>query len=161
MRSVSTSLTLSFSSDTDGGMLSMEVDGRPDGLNRGVTSFYRGDSPGILLFKSHDVTLLTLRATEGSVAEIGSTDIPTEEYLTCAFTTSASISKPSNNGRFTVTGVWGDALGTYTIADNTIQFSSPVLAVLRVEYTAVARTLRLVGASGDAPVIVFAQGVKT
>ena len=54
-------LNINFSADTTAaqGQIKLEIDDRPEGLNKGDTSFAPGDTAYFFLFKDENVTLLT------------------------------------------------------------------------------------------------------
>lgn len=71
--------------DADQGILRIEVDNRNDGLNAGKTSFQPGDSVGLLLYVSPNVTILEGPiVTAGSIAVEGGL-IPVEQQGFIAF----------------------------------------------------------------------------
>jgi hypothetical protein len=81
--------------DADRGILRLEVDNRNDGLNAGKTSFSPGDSVGLLLYKSPNITILHGPiVTYGSIAEEGTHITPHEGFLAFAGETEQSLSHP-------------------------------------------------------------------
>ena len=98
MAKVTTTLVVQFA-DPGGGILTAEVDNRPDGFNGDKTSFAPGDSPIFLLFKTPDVTVDAIISTYVDVVAITPIAPLTylydvEEWLTFADTTQAFLSKP-------------------------------------------------------------------
>ena len=144
------------SSGAEGG-LSAEIDSRPDGLNGGVTTFYEGDNPGILLFKTGNVVNVEGFATDGHITHVGSGTMEVTEWVTFANTNTASASKDITGG-FTILKAKGDSLPDIKYSGTTITCSRAVLAVLQIRYTARFVKYRLVGAEGDAPVVVMFSG---
>ncbi len=153
---LTSSVTVSFKTDIDG-VLVMEVDDRPDGLNGGGTTFYPGDSPGFLIYKSSAVSIYNIRATEGAVADLGSGSRVVTEWLTCAMDKRATTKYPVTGG-LSVLQSKGDSITGYQVAEEGITFPTKLLAVVEVQYTTNFTAHRLTGASGVAPVIVFATG---
>lgn len=153
---LTSSVTVSFKTDIDG-LLVMEVDDRPDGLNAGDTTFYPGDSPGFLVYKSAAVDIYNLRATEGAIATAGVGSRVVTEWLTCAMEKQARTKYPVSSGLSIITAK-GDSIAGYSVTEEGLTFPTKVLAVVEVQYTAIFSAYRLTGASGEAPVIVFAAG---
>ena len=156
-KSVTTSLTIGFSSNLDKSVLSLEVDSRPTGYNNGKTSFFAGDSPAFLLYKSPAVALQVLRATQGLIQHIGTVTMVEDEWLECPMASSVNTGKPVDSG-MTILGSYGDATTGYSVQESGIYFPTKRLVVLHVQYTTKATAYRITGTLGDAPIIVYALG---
>ncbi len=153
------SLTIEFitESELDSGILQAEIDARPDGMNGGVTTFYPGDNPGILLFKSPGFTRVERLSTEGSLVSHGTGNMKVREFITFSNSTSASTTKPISGG-LDILQVKGQGPVDMKVVGNSVTSSKAIVAVLEVEYTTSFSEYRLSGASGRAPVLVFFQG---
>lgn len=94
---VTASQIISFDVDTDAdqGVMRLEVDNRNDGLNGGKTSFQPGDSVGLLLYMSSNVSLISIVVTAGTLApEGGIIQIHKEGYLAFAGDHAQTMSYP-------------------------------------------------------------------
>jgi len=91
---VTTSLVVQFGSLTDSSSyyLSAEIDSRPTGKNKGVTSFLPGDSPYYIVYKSAALSLAITQSTGSSSAK-GYEDIDQEEYIIFANENKKSLGK--------------------------------------------------------------------
>lgn len=154
---INTSLTIQFAVRSEG-LLSMEVDSRVEGLNKGMTTFYKGDSPGFLVHRSSNVTSVAIRSTEGGILFVTSGSEFVEEFITFAGERSASFSKPCR-GNFSVLSSYGDSYTIRAVAEDGLRLADDALAVLYVRYRTEFSAYRLTGASGDAPVVILATGV--
>lgn len=152
---VTASLVVSFDTTDGDGHLSLEIDSREDGLNSGETSFYPGDKPGILLFKSKNVVIDKIVVSEGSLSSSGSASISTEEWLTFANEKSASPKYPVSSGYVAETG---GTSGEAIVTELAVTFPTAQVGVAYLKYTSLAQLYRLVGAPGDKPVVVYVAG---
>ena len=162
MSEVTASLTISFSGEATGegsGSLSAEIDSRSGGLNNGTTTFYAGDSPGFIVYKSVNVEIVRLMSSEGSVYDVGSDLIDIEEWLVFANSTSASLSKPPSGG-VTISSIKG-AGGDLRVDGDSVVSRTPVVAVCKVKYKTKGFLYRVGGASGVCPVVVFIVGEES
>lgn len=135
MAVVTTSIVVEFKkADGSSGILTMEVDSRETGLNKGKTSFAPGDTAGLLLFHSPDVIIDTTACSGGSLSAIGSGVYDMDEWIVFAGTDTASLSKPSNG---IVSVEWyGTSLGTTKVDGTNLVAATKGLAVARVTYGA-------------------------
>lgn len=157
---VSASLVVSFSSSA-GDALVVEVDERPTGYNDGETVFYAGDSPAFLVYAPHGYVIRDIQCTEGSIQHLGAGTLQQKEWLNFPRKRAASTQYPIYPGSLEVQKRYGEAQGAEVgYDDSTVSLPAAYLAVLQVEYTAAFMAYRLVGASGDAPVIVYVVAEK-
>lgn len=172
MAIVTASLTVSFGSRTDGGadtgdgsgVMVLEVDGRPDGLNGGRTSFFRGDEVYLLLYTGPSVTVRAVQSTAGDIRRSGSGQRSIDQTLTLSGSDSASLSHPSAGISSRAWIGSGLALPGLTPApaatvDGPTRLVWPVQVVglYRVQYVAGYTAYRLAGVPED-QAIVFVVG---
>lgn len=163
---VTTSLTIGFdiASDDTGAnsILSAEVDGREDGENNGETNFIPGDTVGIMLFRSSNVSSITYQlSTSGQLSSANSSQFAAssevDTFLIFDSTDEASLSYPMNSGGSLT---WmGKSLGAYTVLNQaTVKLSNPnpnddeyYVGVMRATYTSQGNgiTLSGTGISGE------------
>ncbi len=155
--SLTTSLVVEFASNLDSSVLTVEADGRPLGYNNGNTSFRAGDSPAFLIYKTPDVSVLSIEVTQGLVQYIGSGLTLETEWLSCVKKKAVRAQYPIYSGlSFLITH--GDSLGGYSVVGDTISFSATKLAVMKVQYYVQYFAYRLTGSLGDAPILVYVVG---
>ena len=144
--------------DADRGILRLEVDNRNNGLNAGKTSFSPGDSVGLLLYKSPNVTILHGPiVTYGSISEEGTHITEHEGFLAFAGDTEQTMSHPICTPAL---GWVGNSLGATRILNcsvvqlvnppdwnpgNTAEPLSGKIGILRYSGTATAQGYRLSG----------------
>jgi hypothetical protein len=163
MGQVTTSLVVSFTdpNQSKNYHLSAEIDGRPTGLNKGITSFVIGDSPVYLVYKSSAVTI-SQRTTAGGISGAGGgIVIPIVETVTFVKSNTANLSKPPS-GSVSWRHIGGET-ATLTVSETNVKASKPILAVYQATYNAVATAYRLSGVSAivgvpNVTVIVFIEG---
>ena len=156
---ITTSLVVSFT-DTTGsneGSLSLEIDDRLSGLNQGQTSFYAGDSPGFLLYKTSNAILDVLKSSEGSIQYVGDISITKEQDLVFANTREASLSYPASSVPSVVKKSPGAPALTLS-GQSKVLIPTPSVAFYKISYTTVAKAYRLTGAAGDISVVIYAEG---
>ena len=131
---ISTSIVVNFGQD-DQGILTAEIDGRPDGYNDGETKFAPGDTAAFLIYATSNVNVNTPVVSLGSVQQIaGPQNLDKEEFITFEDTKEASAGFPVLSG-FTYTWL-GNDLGAVTVTDQrTIRAATKGVGVLRVNYT--------------------------
>ena len=140
------SLTIDFSGSnttSNQGVLKLEIDGRPDGLNKGKTSgFLPGESVGILAYRGSGVTIKNIKSSVGSVVNVGSGTKTISTDLVFADTNQASLAYPSSGG---FDGVWlGRSLGSLVVLQDTnVLADNSGVAIFNAEYTAAFDTYRL------------------
>lgn len=154
MQIVTASQIINFDddSDADRGVLKIEVDRRPDGLNGGKTSFRPGDSVGLLLYKSPNVDILEGPiVTAGSLQSEGNHTTDHMGFLTFADNHDAAMSYPIPNPSLS----WiGNSLGGTSVVNATrVMLTDPSdfnpgagqvsVGILRYEGTATAQGYRL------------------
>lgn len=161
---ITTSITIDFSSsDGASGILKAEVDNREEGFNEGNTTFYAGDSPVFLLYKSDNVTILKIESSYGSVSSIDTGTIDQEEFLIFAGAREASPAYPIKSG---FSSKWiGKSGGSVTAEESQILLTKDFTGVLKVNYKSFYTAYRLSGIptvlDGETsfPVSIFIQGV--
>lgn len=155
---VRTSLTISFSSNLGGDILQLEVDSRVDGFNAGRTQFYPGDTVYLLEYKTANVSMQDRFCTDGGVMARGSGTMEITEFVTVAGSKTGSTSKPIASG-LSILRSWGRPAALAGYSGSTINLVNETVAVLEVRYTTSYTLLQLSGASGEAPVLVYAMGI--
>lgn len=157
-RPVRTSLSISFSSNLSREVLQLEVDGRVEGGNRGRTQFYPGDSVHLLEFRTNRVSVVDRFATDGGLVALGTGSIEITEFVTVSGAKIGNTTRPISSG-FSLLRYWGRPVTISGYDGSTINLQSETVAVLEVRYTTQFTVLRLSGASGEAPVIVYVMGI--
>jgi hypothetical protein len=170
---VTTSIVVQFSRGEDGGVFSVEVDGREvadGGLNGGRSSFLPGDTVKLLLFKSANTTVDYVEASLGALTTQSATVfVKVQEDLTFANETEASLSKPTT-GLSSV--VWlGRNLGTLALSgDSKVVIPAPsvgdyAVGVARVVYYSQAHVYTLTHSSlagvSEYPIVALFIGSST
>ena len=157
---ITTTLVINFSAGDTGGILLAEVDDRPDGFNAGDTNFRPGSSPAFLLYKSSNVTIQQMVVTEGSLSALGSVTVEKSEDLQFAMEDTADFRYPYASGLVTdLIAPSGFSISAST--GNTAKLNTKGVAIARVRYKTVAQAYRIVGASGNLPVLVYISGVAS
>lgn len=156
--SLNASISVEFASNLDRAVLQVEVDSRADGLNKGKTTFYPGDSPAFLVFKTQDVSLEKILTTQGYVQSVGSGSFTVEEWVTCAMSRTVNLTRPASGG-VSILEYYGDLPKISSVYGATLTFAEKVLTSMKVSYTTQYQGYRVTGSLGDAPVIVYVQGV--
>ncbi|MDX8382476.1 MAG: hypothetical protein R8M45_00245 [Ghiorsea sp.] len=136
MAEVTTSLVITLGTAGATGILTAEIDARPDGMNKGVTSFVPTDTVYFLVFSTSNVNWnpITMLASYGSPTAVGSGSMTVTETLTFAGTNTATASKPVSGG---FSSVWlGNSLGAVTVIDEvTIRSATVGVAAAQITYT--------------------------
>ena len=144
--------------DADRGILRLEIDNRNDGLNAGKTSFSPGDSVGLLLYRSPNVTILHGPiVTYGTLNEEGTHLTEHDGFLAYAGDTMQTMSHPICTPALS----WvGNSLGGVRVLNcavvelvnppdwnpgNTAEPLSDKIGILRYSGTAQAQGYRLTG----------------
>lgn len=162
--SVNTNFQISFgaAAGAAGGHLSAEIDGRPEGLNQGRTSFVPGESAGFLVYQSANVRHDAPIPSGGAVASLGARVVEREEDVVFPDTNEASLRIPASA---IIQVVWmGRSLGALALdGETTLRASSKGVAVARVKYRANADAYRLsspltLGGLTDYSILIFIQG---
>lgn len=126
VRIVTASQIVSFDRDdaVDRGILRLEVDARADGLNGGKTSFSPGDSVGLLLYRSPNITLLHGPiVTYGAITPEGMHEIEQSGFLAYAGDTNQAMSYPICNPEV---GWIGNDLGPVSVVHcTTVELDDP------------------------------------
>lgn len=143
--------TVTGSAD-DPGILQLEIDDRPDGINGGRTSgFYLGQPVGYLMYRSSGLTIKRHVGSSGSIGPQGSgTRVITDEPLTFSNSDSATLRYPVSTG-FSLSWIGNryDADGniaaiSHTLQDqNIVKLSVPGYGLALVTYTAAFDAFRL------------------
>ena len=143
---VTTTLVVNFTPSTaDGtGLFTAEIDSRDTGLNNGKTSFEPGDSVGILVYKSDDVSIDQVRSSSGSVANLGLQSVTHTESIQFEGVATATLSRPA---KAISSMKWlGNDGGAVTLTDGiNLSVANALVGVLKVTYTSEPRGYRLSG----------------
>lgn len=145
---VTATLQVQFQGANKNGLLTAEVDSRPDGYNGGRTTFTFGDEPVFLVRKSPNVTITAIKTSVGTVTKVADGVTQEEDFLTYYNSKSATTAKPISGN---LEGVWyGQNLGRIKKGgDNevVINESAPVTeaGVLGVTYDSNFTAYRLTG----------------
>jgi len=158
---ITTTLVISFADPSASAdyHLSAEIDSRPTGFNKGVTSFIFGDSPAFLVYYSSGVSI-TLESSTGNVSPCGTAQVEVVEFLQFANTREASLGKPPSGG-VTFESMGGG--GSPTVIGTKVFLSTPDVAVIKATYYSTAHGYRLSGVSQpggitELPVLVYIEG---
>jgi hypothetical protein len=145
MSVVKTSIVVQFTTADAGGHLSAEIDSRPDGYNKGNTNFVPGDSPAFLVFKSSNVTIVSVEPSAGSIVSLaGGNFLVENEMMHFAKETEASLGKPITGA---LTSKWlGNDLGAVTVVgDMKVRVADTGVGVLKTSYNSPFLAYRLTG----------------
>lgn len=159
---VTTSIVINFEAKT-GHILRAEVDDRPTsagGFNNGETTFSPGDNPVFLLYKSSNVTVTGKITSEGTLATLSNPVFQKTEQLQFANANSAELSYPYVSG-FTVVRKSPKIPDGATINGGIVKLPSVGTGILEVSYFTTAEAIRVSGAAGDLPVVVYIEGTST
>lgn len=133
--SIRTTIQVQFGGDSTGEeYIAAEVDGRPDGLNAGKTSFLPGETAYILVYKSSNVTINKVLSSAGSIVNASVGTVQKEEDVFFDDTNSATLSCPATR---VVSISWhGNSLGDLALQTDEMTLKSNVkgVAVARVVY---------------------------
>ena len=148
---VTASVVVNFSDAGEGDyVFSLEVDDRPEGLNRGNTTFRPGDNVGLLLFKTQNVNILEIVTTHGDMLSSGSSTKEVEDqWLTYASEPEASVSYPLSSYTFDWYGSTSKQLGGVQLLNehifrlSTIPEESRYIGIAKVEGIAPCLQYRL------------------
>lgn len=153
---ITTSLNIDFTTTDAAAVLKVEIDSRDDGLNGGVTTFYAGDSPVFLLYKTTNVIIDSLETSEGSLQAMGASALVYDEWLTFAKVRNADLGYPCA-GALTV--LKQTFTPTVSLSGETqVVLSDKALGAAHVQYPVNFLPYKLVGASGTAPVVIYVTG---
>mgnify|MGYP000978255213 FL=1 len=81
-----------------------------------------------------------------------------EEFVTAVNTKSFNTDRPIY-ADFTILKAWGMPVSVTGMRGNLVSIAEPAIAVLQVRYVTRFTVLRLSGASGEAPVLVYSMGI--
>jgi len=140
---VTASLVVQFRNQA-AGILQAEIDGRPNGYNKGRTSFVPGDSPAFLVYRSAGVTIDAIELSAGNLLVLAPVLVDVEEFLTFARADEATLSKPYHSG---MVAKWlGNNLGSAAlVGDTVLRLADKGVGVLKVRYQARALAYRISG----------------
>lgn len=158
---ITTSIVISFSTTTDS-ILKAEIDDRTatdGGYNNGETSFAPGDEPVFLLYKSTNVTVVQRIVSEGTLSSLGTPTIRKVEQLQFAQEKSSAMSYPYVSG-FSIRRQ-SPSMPVATRVGNTVNLAAPGVGIIEVEYFTQAEAIKVRGASGDLPVVVYVEGATS
>jgi hypothetical protein len=157
---VTTTLLINFSEDTEA-ILTAEVDDRATsegGFNDGQTRFYPGDNPVLLLFKTTNVAVTMKVPSDGSLSTIGNPIVRRKEQLQFANVKEAKLRYPYVSG-FTVLRKSPTIPANPVVSGNSARFPDVRIGIVEVEYNSRAEAIRLNGAVGDLPVLIYFEGL--
>ena len=171
MAVVTTSIVVDFdAAGSDGSILTLEVDSREDGYNKGKSSFSPGNDVYLLLLKTPDVTVQNLISSHGLLTKVEDTTIAVKEFGQFANEKSVSLSRPiPTSAPFTVKW-FGNDLGNVAAESNSKLIltatdevlGDPFVGIMEYEYTAEAEVWKLSNTliSGESTygIIVYLQG---
>ena len=141
---VTTTVQITFGAENKNcAHLSAEVDRRPEGLNKGKTSFTGGEPVYLLVYRSNNVAITGTEVSAGAVFAGESVVVDMEDTVTFAGVREARLAKPAT-GPLAVTW-FGRSLGGLAVAEDgsTVMASKQGVPVARVRYKARARVFRL------------------
>ena len=144
MAVVKTSIVVQFTTADGGGHLSAEIDSRPEGYNKGITSFAPGDSPAFLVFKSSNVTIVSVEPSAGTITTLAGGSLLVEEMMHFPKETEASLQKPISGA---LASKWlGNDLGTViVVGDLKVRVANTGVGVLKASYNSAFLAYRLGG----------------
>ena len=157
---ITPTLVINFTED-DKGTLIAEVDDRQSsdgGYNDGDTRFRPGDNPVFLLFHSSNVAVALKLASDGALSTIAYPVVRKKEQLQYANAKSAELRYPYHSG-FQVMRRSPSMASNPTLSSGTVSFGTPQVGIVEVEYYSRAEAIRLSGAAGDLPVVVYIEGI--
>lgn len=135
MTEIRTTIQVQFGSDKDA-YITAEIDGRPDGLNQGKTSFAPGDTAYFLIFKSQGVDVQQILSSAGSISRRSrSLYVTRTEDVFFNDTNEGSLGVPST-GIDSI--VWlGNSLGLVTLQSDqmTLKSTQKGIAIARITYS--------------------------
>lgn len=136
------------SSDSENGLLVMEVDTRFNGLNDGRTTFFAGQNIGFLVHRTTNISIPVIKSNVGNARFQGAATEEITEILIFSNSDTASLSKPAQGG---VAHVWlGSSGGSITIENQkNITLNEKFTGVLEVTYTTGFRQYLLEGTPGE------------
>ena len=142
MAIVKTSIVVQFTSADGAGHLSAEIDSRPEGYNKGVTSFVPGDSPAFLVFKSSSVTIISVEPSAGNITPLAGGSVPIDEMLHFPKETEASLQKP-RSGELGSKWLGNDLGAIELIGDQKVRVATVGVGVAKVQYNSTFLAYRL------------------
>lgn len=128
---------------TDTGFLSAEVDARVDGLNRGKTTFFSGDTAHLLVHAGSDISMAAPITSVGDILPGGVQSVNVTENVVFNGNKTAVLEKPAIS---IDSVIWqGNDLGTVWLgADRrTVSVSTSGVAIARVTYQSFAHSWSL------------------
>jgi hypothetical protein len=157
MGQVTASVTVNFggggTADTGQNTFSAEVDSRPEGFNKGNTTFYPNDTVYILLYKGSGVTSVTASSSAGSVSSYSTATVSKTETITLANTREFRTSCPIT-GSYTITW-YGTSPSVSKQGENLFVTASNAIAVGSITYDTTASVYTLSGVNYPAAVVAF------
>lgn len=160
---ITASVVISFT-ESSRGILTAEVDDRPlseGGFNSGDTTFYPGASPAFLRYKTANVAVSLQQASEGALVALGTVLVKKTETLQFQNKKTVNLQYPYYSG-FAVNKRSNPGLVlSVDSGSSTVSLANPAVAVAEVSYLAQAQGFRIVGASGQLPVLVYIEGTAT
>jgi len=155
---ITTSIVINFKAEA-GSILKAELDDRATsdgGFNGGDTNFAPGDNPTFLLYKTNDVTV-TLRVTsDGVLQTLATPTIRKVEQLQFVNAKTAELAYPPIGGFAVLRASPGMPTGVLVGTNYTLPTHS--VGIVEVEYLTQAEAIRVQGAAGDLPVVVYIEG---
>lgn len=166
---VSATLTVSFrdseSTEQQGGILVLEIDDRPDGLNGGNTQFQPGDTAYFLRYTGALVDIIAQRTNVGTISAAGSGTRTINDVIALNNTRETTL-RYQFESDFSAdwVGQRYDARGlpkaiSFTRDGDVIRFSEPVYGALELSYTTRFTAWKLANVPLDqASAFIFAIG---
>ncbi|MDH5637432.1 MAG: hypothetical protein OEZ04_02965 [Nitrospinota bacterium] len=141
---VTTTVQITFGlGDKSRAHLSAEVDKRPNGLNKGNTSFVGGEPVYVLVYKSNSVNITATEVSAGTIHFAERQLVDVEDVITFANKREARLPRPAS-APLSVTW-FGQSLGGLTVGEDGVSViaSTEGVAVARVRYKAYANAYRI------------------
>ncbi|MBF0612589.1 MAG: hypothetical protein HQL55_15810 [Magnetococcales bacterium] len=130
------------------GFLAMELDARPDGLNRGRNNFELNDTAHMLVYSGPDVSNLAAEASTGLLQHGQNQVLHLTQDVVFSATNTQTLDKPADS---IDSIIWvGNDLGALTLESDrrTITASRSGIAIARITYTTTAQTWNLTSPGG-------------
>jgi hypothetical protein len=157
---VTTNLVVSFATVDSSATLSAEIDSRPEGLNKGSSSFVAGDSPGFMLYYTDGVVIDLMYPSEGNIVYQGTAQVLVEEDIIFAYTKESNLPSPATNSAITVVRKSPGAPNLRMVGQTKVVTTdlSVVVAAYHIKFYKTAHLYRLIGASGLVPAVIYIAG---
>lgn len=137
MASITANVVVNFDAGEGDGLLIAEVDDRDDGLNGGNTNFKPGDTVGLLIFKSSNVTITDIITSAGSLSGAGTQTKDVSDIISFPKEKTQNVRYPINGGGFTFKWL-GNNLGTISHTEVNVTCANLGVGVAKVSYSSTA-----------------------